>query len=121
MTFNVEVVLRGRDYAKTEAVTIPHGEPSTWKEDAVHDALVEVLRAIDRAQHPESPSDKPVILRGFSWIVEPAEGKVIIAMEIPMGAAVAGPLAIGQAELDALITRVLANERKLHTTPFTVH
>jgi hypothetical protein len=120
MTFNVEIVLRGRDYAVTEAVSIPFGEPSTWTEDAVHAALVEVLRAINRAEHPDAPSDQAVVLRGFSWIVEPAEGQVIIAIEIPMGAAVAGPLQVGQVELDALITRVLANDRQLHT-PVTVH
>jgi hypothetical protein len=120
MTFNVEVVLRGRDYAMTEAVTIPYGEPDTWNEDAVQAALVEILRAINRAENPEAPPDQTVSLRGFSWIVEPAEGQVIIAIEIPMGAAVAGPLKVGQVELDALITRVLANDRKLHT-PVTVH
>jgi hypothetical protein len=47
-------------------------------------------------------------LRGFSWIVEPTEGGVVIAMEIPTGAAVAGPFDIPQPKLDGLITRVLA-------------
>jgi hypothetical protein len=120
MTFNVEVVLRSRDSAVTEAVSIPYGEPSTWTEPAVRDALVEILRAIDRAQNPGAAADKTVALRGFSWIVEPAEGQVVIAIEIPMGAAVAGPLAIGQTELDGLITRVLATERQL-TAPMTIH
>jgi hypothetical protein len=40
--------------------------------------------------------------------VEPAPGGVVIAIEIPTGAAVAGPFAIAQARLDGLITRVLA-------------
>src|SRR5438874_302862 len=43
MTFNVEVVLKGRDFAVTEAVSVPHGEPATWTEAAVYDVLVEVL------------------------------------------------------------------------------
>lgn len=111
MTFNVEVVLKGRDFAVTEAVSIPHGEPSTWAEPAVYDALVEVLRAIDRAQNPGSATERMVVLRGFSWIVEPEGSEVVIAMEIPMGAAIAGPFKIEQAKLDGLITSVLRAER----------
>jgi hypothetical protein len=61
-----------------------------------------------------------VILHGFSWIVEPMEGGVAIAIEIPMGAAVAGPFAIEQAALDAMITRVLKAERDF-LAPSTVH
>jgi hypothetical protein len=49
-----------------------------------------------------------VALRGFSWIVEPLEQQVVIAIEIPMGAAVAGPFAIDRARLDGLIRRVIA-------------
>jgi hypothetical protein len=60
-----------------------------------------------------------VALRGFSWIVEPELDKVVIAIEIPMGAAIAGPFAIDQAKLDAMITRVLLAERQL--TAQTVH
>lgn len=120
MTFNVEVVLKGRDFAVTEAISLGHGDPSTWDDAAVRDVLVQILRAIDRVEHPHAPADLPVVLRGFSWIVEPAEGGVVIAIEIPMGAAVAGPLNIGQAELDAMISRVLRAERQLHA-PETVH
>ena len=54
MTFNVEVVLKGRDFAVTEAISVPHGEPSTWTEASVYDVLVEVLRTIDRVQNPET-------------------------------------------------------------------
>jgi hypothetical protein len=57
---------------------------------------------------------------GFSWIVEPAEKASVIAIEIPMGAAVAGPFAIGHAELDAMISRVLRAERQA-VAPRTVH
>jgi hypothetical protein len=45
---------------------------------------------------------------------------VVVAIEIPMGAAVAGPFAIGQAELDALIGRVLRAEQATRS-PRTVH
>src|SRR5580698_581972 len=107
MTFDVEIVLKGRDFAVTEALTIPHGEPASWSDDAVRDALVSILRAIDRAGNPDVDPDRGVVLRGFSWIVEPSGTDVVLAIEIPMGAAVAGPFAIGQKEFDAMITRVI--------------
>ena len=118
MTFSVDIVLKGRDFAVTEAVSVAHGEPATWGDAAVRDVLVEILRAIDRAGSPAgAAAGKSVILRGFSWIVEPVEGKVVIAIEIPMGAAVAGPFAIHQAELDARIARVLKTDAEMASAP----
>jgi len=119
-TFPVEVVLKGRDFAVTENLTIKQGQPSTWDDRAVRDVLVEVLRAIDRVQNPQTDPERLVILQGFSWIVEPFETGVVIALEIPMGAAVAGPFMIPQAELDARIARVLRAERQF-LAPETVH
>jgi hypothetical protein len=120
MVFPVEIVLKGRDYAVTESLVVPHGEPNGWTESAVRDVLVEILRAIDRASHPDAAADRQVVLQGFSWIVEPIDGQVVIAIEIPMGAAVAGPFAVGRDMLDGLITRVLHNERQM-IAPRTVH
>ena len=121
MVFNVEIVLKGRDFAVTEAVSAAHGDPSSWTETAVRDVLVEILRAIERAQNPAAPPDRAVALRGFSWIVEPLGDKVVLAIEIPMGAAVAGPFAISQARLDALVSGVLrAQPRHVAGLP-TVH
>jgi hypothetical protein len=120
MTFNVEVVLKGHDRAVIETVSVPHGEPATWQDAAVRDVLIEILRAIDRAQHPDAPPDRAVILQGFSWIVQPHESEVVIAIEIPMGAAVAGPFAAVEADLTERITRVLKIERQLFGSQ-TVH
>jgi hypothetical protein len=120
MTFNVEVVLKGRDFAVTEAVSTGHGDPSSWDDAAVRDVLVQILRAIERVENPQAPLDRPVVLRGFSWIVEPNESDVVIAIEIPMGAAVAGPFSIDQAKLDGMISRVLQMERQI-TMPQTIH
>jgi hypothetical protein len=119
-TFNVEVILKGRDYAVTETAVLHHGAPSTWDEAAVYDMLVETLRAIDRVQNPDAPRDRGVILTGFSWIVEPEGDQVVLAIEIPMGAAVAGPFAMPQATLDALIHAVLRAERA-RRAPSIVH
>ena len=121
MTFSVEVVLKGRDYAVTEVVSTPHGDPATWDDEAVRDVLVQILRTIDRVENPAATGEREVVLRGFSWIVEPMEGNVVIAIEIPMGAAVAGPFAIGQVELDAMIGRVLKAERQLASADVTIH
>ena len=122
MIFPVEVVLKGRDFAVTESLVVEHGEPAKWDDAAVRDVLVEILRAIDRAQNPSNASDRAVVLQGFSWIVEPtAEGGVVVAVEIPMGAAVAGPFAIDQAELDARINRVIRAEKGLLSSRGTIH
>ena len=120
MTFAVEVVLKGRDFAVTETVSVAHGEPATWSDAAVRDVLIEMLRSLDRAQNPDTWQQRSVVLQGFSWIVEPADGGVVIAIEIPAGAVVAGPFAIGQPELDAMIGRVLRAERAGDLRP-TVH
>jgi hypothetical protein len=121
ITFTVEVVLKGRDYAVTDRVTVPHGDPASWTDTAVRDVLVEVLRAIDRAQNPQAAPDRPVVLQGFSWIVEPVDDQVMIAVEIPLGAAVAGPFETTQASLDAAITRVLRDERERSGRSMTIH
>ena len=122
MIFPVEVVLKGRDFAVTESLVVDRGDPASWDDEAVRDVLVEMLRAIDRAQNPSSAADRAVVLQGFSWIVEPtAEGGVVVAIEIPMGAAVAGPFAIDQAELDARISRVIRAERGHLSPQGTIH
>jgi hypothetical protein len=106
MTFDVEIVLRERNTAVTERVE-QAGEPKEWTETDVAAVLREILLAIDRARNPRA-SERYVALRGFSWIVEPATGGVVIAIEIPSGAAVAGPFDISQGALDRLISSVMA-------------
>ena len=109
MEFDVEIVLRESNQAVTERLA--HGtEPRAWGELDVETVLKQILLAIDRVKNPTDGA-RHVALRGFSWIVEPlgAEaGEVVIAIEIPMGAAVAGPFTIDQARLDQMIRRVIA-------------
>ena len=107
MTFDVEIVLRGMDRGATETVVHDGNDPLAWTDDDVRGVLRGILLAIDRVKNPGGMAP-PVTLRGFSWIVEPVEGQVIIALEIPMGAAVAGPFAVDQKRLDGMIARVLA-------------
>ena len=107
MTFDIEIVLRERDYAVTERVDHDGNQPPAWTDADVERVLKAMLLAIDRVKNPAS-EHRYVALRGFSWIVEPTQGGVVIALEIPSGAAVAGPFAIEQPRLDRMIARVLA-------------
>jgi hypothetical protein len=108
MTFDIEIVLRGRDDATVRRLRHDGNDPSRWTEIDVESVLKTILLAIEHVKNPGSTQEY-VALRGFSWIVEPADGGVVIALEIPMGAAVAGPFDIPQGRLDSMITRVLAS------------
>jgi hypothetical protein len=107
MNFDVEIVLRERETAITERILHEGNDAAGWTEADVESVLKSILLAIDRARNPHA-AERFVALRGFSWIVEPTPGGVVIAIEIPSGAAVAGPFDIGQPVLDRLINRVLA-------------
>jgi hypothetical protein len=106
MLFDIEIVLRDRDKAIAERLEHDGNDVTSWTELDVHEVLKSMLLAIDRAKNPHA-EQRYVALRGFSWIVEPTAGGVVIALEIPTGAAVAGPFDIPQAKLDSLINRVL--------------
>jgi len=107
MTFPVEIVLRERNFAVTETIHHDGNVPAHWTDLDVELVLKSMLLAIDRVKNPGT-ADRYVALRGFSWIVEPTSGGVVIALEIPSGAAVAGPFEIEQPRLDRMISRVLA-------------
>jgi hypothetical protein len=67
-----------------------------------------MVRAMHRQKFPEAGQDTAIALRGLSWIVNPyEEGGVVIAIEITLGAVIAGPFDIEQAALEAMITRAL--------------
>jgi hypothetical protein len=114
MLFNVEIVLRERDYAVTEQVHHAGNEPSSWTEIDVEGVLKSMLLAIDRAKNP-GVEPRTVRLRGFSWIVEPTSDGVVIAMEITSGAVVAGPFDIPQPRLNGMIARVVEAARETKT------
>ena len=108
MTVHVDVWLRGNNFATSEQVEGIARDPRTWTDEDVRAVLEGMLRAMDRSKHPTN-SDRPVALRGLSWIVNPYEdGGVVIAIEITLGAAIAGPFDVEQTSLEALITRALA-------------
>jgi len=109
MNFPVEVWLRGDNHATSDVIAPVDNEPRTWTDADVASVLEGMLRAIDKAKHPAAEGNRPVALRGFSWIVSPFEqGGVVIAIEMTLGAVVAGPFDIAESELTAMIGRVMA-------------
>jgi hypothetical protein len=108
--YDVEIVLRERNYAVTERLEHPVSDLAAWTERDVASVLKDILRAIDRVRHPDGGAPH-VALRGFSWIVEPTPDGVVIAIEIQSGAAVAGPFRMDQRRLDRLVSSAIAAER----------
>jgi hypothetical protein len=108
MHYTLEVVLREQNEATAERIEHPGNPPSAWTDADVADVLKTMLLAVDRRRNPDAGDGRYVALRGFSWIVEPADGGVVIAIEIQSGAVVAGPFDIAQAELDRMVGRVIA-------------
>jgi hypothetical protein len=108
MTVQVDIWLRGTDVATTETIEGVDREPGAWIDDDVRLVLEGMLHAMDRTKNP-GQEKRVAALRGFSWIVNPFEdGGVLIAIEMTLGAAVAGPFAIEKATLEAMIGRVMA-------------
>lgn len=122
MRLEIEVWLRGQDSATTDVVDTTMAEPSAWTDRDVRVLLQELLRAIERASRPGAPRDRPVVLRGFSWIVSPFEGGgYTVAVEIQLGASAAGPFPVEQAEVERLITSAMARDRQDETGAPRVH
>jgi hypothetical protein len=107
MTFQVDVLLRGSSVAVTETIDGIAREPEAWLDEDVRNVLEEMLHAMDRLKNP-GQARRVAALRGFSWIVNPFEDGVLIAIEMTLGAAVAGPFAIDKAMLESMIGRVVA-------------
>ena len=116
MTIEVDIWIRDTDFGGTRVIENIAREPSAWTDEDVQLVLEGMLHAMDEARNPGQPH-RVATLRGFSWIVNPFEGGVLIAIEMTLGAAVAGPFAIDKARLEGIITRVLANQ----SPPTVVH
>lgn len=111
MDIELDIWLRGTNHATSQVISPVRRAPVEWTDTDVEAILVGMLRAIDRARHPELEEERPVTLRGFSWIVNPYEtGGVVIALELTLGAVVAGPFDIPERDLNAMIKRVVAAE-----------
>ncbi len=111
MQFSLDIWVRGDNHATTAHIAPVPRAPQDWTDEDVAAVLAEMLRALDRARHPETDPERPVALRGFSWIVNPYEGGVLIALELSIGAVVAGPFPLVERELSARIARVVESAR----------
>jgi len=112
MDLSVDIWLRGDHHATTVSLPPVHREPRGWTEIEVAEVLTGMLRAMDRASNPDGDPDRPIALRGFSWIVNPFEaGGVVIALEMSLGAAVAGPFDIAERDLTRMIQAVVDTAR----------
>jgi hypothetical protein len=108
MELQVDVWLRGTDFARTQNLSGIGTDPAAWTDQDVAKLLKAMLLAIHRAKNPDS-ADTPVYLRGFSWIVNPfEESGVVVAIEIQAGAAVSGPFRIDKKLLEDMISRAIA-------------
>jgi len=118
----LDIWLRGTNHATTHVISPVGREPGSWTDTDVEAVLVGMLRALDRANNPGVDAERPVTLRGFSWIVNPYdEGGVLIALELSLGAVIAGPFDISERELTTMIARVVAAERAPLNGAETVH
>jgi hypothetical protein len=108
MSIPVDIWLRGNNHATSDVIAGPAPQPQEWTEQDVATVLEGMLRAIDKARDPTAPGDRPIALRGFSWIVNPYEGGgVVIGLEMTLGAVIAGPFDVPEARLTAMINRVM--------------
>ena len=116
MTMSVDVWIRGTDFATTKQIEVVSREPNDWVDEDVRAILEGMLHAMDEAKNP-GQANRVAALRGFSWIVSPFEGGVLISIEMTLGAAVVGPFSIDKTKLEAMIARVLAQS----APPTVVH
>jgi hypothetical protein len=106
----VDVWVRGRQDAATERLTGVEADASAWTEGDVKQLLEGMLQALQRANDPGG-EPTPVTLRGFSWIVSPADGGVLVHLEMQLGTVSAGPFTVDENCLTDLISRVIGGPR----------
>ena len=123
MEIPLDIWLRGDVHATSQVISVVTREPGRWTDDDVTAVLVGMLRALEQAKNPEADENRQVAMRGFSWIVNPYDGGgVVIALELSLGAVIAGPFDVAERDLTAMIQRVMAAERAaMPNTGATVH
>jgi len=123
MEIPLDIWLRGDVHASSHVISVATREPGRWTDDDVTAVLAGMLRALEQAKNPEADENRQVAMRGFSWIVNPYDGGgVVIALELSLGAVVAGPFDVAERDLTAMIQRVMAAERAaMPNTGATVH
>ena len=101
----IDVWVRGTQHAVTHRIEMP-AAAEQWTDADVRVLLTEMLLAIEREKNPGG-DPPPVSLRGFSWIVSPYDSGVVLHLEMVMGTASAGPIAMAEARLSAMVSRAM--------------
>jgi hypothetical protein len=105
---DVDVWVRGRQDATTARIEGVPEDATAWTDEDVRELLQQMLLALDRAKNPGG-EEPQVSLRGFSWIVSPDAGGVLVHLELQSGTASAGPFGIEEAKLTRMISRVMGS------------
>jgi hypothetical protein len=107
---DVDVWVRGRQDAVTEKITGLDADAASWTDAEVKDLLEGMLLALERARNPGGIPPE-VTLRGFSWIVSPDKGGVLLHLEMQIGTVSAGPFTIDETRLTDMISRVMGGPK----------
>jgi hypothetical protein len=107
---DVDVWVRGRQDAITARVTGVESDAAAWSDEDVKVLLEGMLLALQRTNDPvgEPPA---VTLRGFSWIVSPADNGMLVHVEMQLGTVSAGPFTIDEMRLTDMISRVIGGPK----------
>ena len=106
----VDVWVRGRQDAAVEQIAGVSADAESWTDSEVKTLLEGMLLALQRANDPRGVPPE-VSLRGFSWIVSPDQGGVLLHLEMQLGTVSAGPFKIDEARLTEMISRVMGGPR----------
>ena len=107
---DVDVWVRGRQDASTASVAGVGADAAAWGDRDVKKLLEGMLLALQRTSDPKAEPPE-VTLRGFSWIVSPDDGGVLLHLEMQLGTVSAGPFAIGEQRFTEMIARVLGGPK----------
>ena len=107
---DVDVWVRGRTDATTERVIGIERDAQAWSDEDVKKLLEGMLLALQRTSDPAG-EPPPITLRGFSWIVSPAQGGVLVHLEMQLGTVSAGPFTIDEHQLTEMISRVIGGPK----------
>ena len=107
---DVDVWVRGRTDATTERVVGIEGDAQAWGDEEVKKLLEGMLLALQRTSDPAAEPPE-ITLRGFSWIVSPSQGGVLVHLEMQLGTVSAGPFSIDEHRLTDMISRVIGGPR----------
>jgi len=106
----VDVWVRGRQDAATEQIGGISQNASSWTDSDVKKLLEGMLLALERVNNPGGIPPE-VTLRGFSWIVSPDDGGVLLHLEMQLGTVSAGPFALDEQRFTEMIARVLGGPK----------